>query len=63
MVSYSLPHIILLALARLLQHPFHFKPISDLTLHAAAQALKATPEDETENAKATVTSKLHSNKM
>ena len=62
MVSYSLPHIILLALARLLQHPFHFKPISNLTLHAAAQGLKAAQEDETENAKATVTSKLHSYK-
>lgn len=60
MVSYSLPHIILLTLARLL-HAFHFKPISNLTLQPAAQALQAAQEDETENAKATVISKLHDN--
>lgn len=61
MVSYSLPHIILLALARLPQHAFHFKPISNLALQPAAQALQAAQEDETENAKATVTSELRSN--
>lgn len=56
-VSCSLPHIIPLTLAHLLQHPFHPKASSNLPEHAAAQALRAAQGWATGNAKAPATSK------